>query len=117
MSDVNFKCRRCGTCCKWPGYVRLFSFEADKIAEFMNMDVHEFIENYTVLTRDRRNLSLIENDDHSCIFYRDDPPACMIEPVKPRQCREFPLKWRFEGWEKFCRGAKYIENILPDDKV
>jgi len=37
MSDVSFKCRRCGNCCKWPGYVRLFSFEVEQIAEFLNL--------------------------------------------------------------------------------
>lgn len=105
MSDVSFKCRRCGNCCKWPGYVRLFSFEVEKIAEFLNLSVHEFTDKYTILTNDRRNLSLIEYPGGKCIFFRKNSPnGCMIEAVKPQQCRNFPLSWNFDGWEKECAG-------------
>lgn len=102
----NFSCKRCGTCCKWPGYVRLLENEADEIAEFLEMELHYFTSKYTIVTADRRNLSLIEKDDGSCIFYNDDPPGCVINPVKPQQCRDFPYRWNFHGWEDECQGAK-----------
>ena len=105
MNNKNFNCVRCGTCCKWPGYVRVSSDEIDAIAEFMQISSHEFIEKYTRLTSDRRGLSLIEHDNGLCVFYRESPPECVINDVKPAQCRNFPLKWNFEGWEKECRGV------------
>ena len=45
MKDVfaNFKCRRCGNCCKWHGYVRLKEHEIDKIAEFLKLELEEFL--------------------------------------------------------------------------
>jgi Fe-S-cluster containining protein len=100
MSLSEFKCLKCGTCCKWPGYVRLSHDDIDNIAIFLNMTVNEFIEKYTFLTRDRRSLSLIENEDGYCIFLTDE--GCKINPVKPQQCIDFPHKWRFEGWDDLC---------------
>ena len=102
-----FECRRCGTCCKWEGYVRLTENEIDLIADFLGLDVMEFTRKYTVLTEDRRNLSLIEKDDGSCIFYNATRPGCDINAVKPLQCRNFPLIWNFPGWEQLCQGKKY----------
>ena len=99
-----FECSRCGTCCKWAGYVRLNENEIKQIADFLDMDENVFTDKYTILTEDRRNLSLIEKEDGACIFFKEGPPQCEINPVKPLQCRNFPLIWNFEGWEKLCKG-------------
>ena len=104
----NFECVRCGACCEWKGYVRLSDDEVDDIAAFLGMEVDFFISRYTRLTDDRRSLSLTENDDGSCVFYRKFPSRCLINEVKPAQCRNFPLKWNFKGWRDRCAGAKSI---------
>ena len=100
-----FHCARCGNCCCWPGYVRIGIEEIAQIATFLKMDISAFTDEYTILTSDRRGLSLTEQDNGFCIFYDDEPPSCRIEPVKPQQCRDFPVKWNFEGWQKECKGA------------
>ncbi len=101
----NFICRRCGNCCRWPGYVRLSAAEVEQIAAFLQLEVEEFTARYTILTKDRRNLSLKELESGSCIFLDNTEPAsCLIETVKPRQCRQFPLNWNFPGWENECNG-------------
>jgi Fe-S-cluster containining protein len=102
----DFKCKRCGTCCKWPGYVRLLEGEVEDIAGFLDLELHFFTDKYTTITADRRNLSLIENEDGSCIFFEDNPPRCKINPVKPQQCRDFPYRWNFPGWQNECEGAE-----------
>ncbi|QSH40761.1 YkgJ family cysteine cluster protein [Lentisphaerota bacterium ZTH] len=104
MADKSFTCARCGTCCCWPGYVRLRDGEAEKIAAFLEIPVEEFTDLYTELTHDRRNLTLIEHSGGRCIFYEEKPQGCVINVVKPQQCRDFPLNWNFPGWEKECRG-------------
>lgn len=102
----NFKCIRCGACCRWPGYVRLAGDEIEQIAEFLNISTDKFIEEYTYLTHDRKSLTLIDQEDGSCVFYRhSDPPACFIQEVKPEQCRTFPEKWAHQGWENDCGAA------------
>jgi len=80
--------------------------EADAIAAFLNLSVEEFLDGYTALAPDRQGLTLIEKPDGSCIFLTEgDECGCRINPVKPRQCEGFPLRWNFPGWEKECRGA------------
>lgn len=79
--------------------------EVDAIAGYLQMPVEEFLEFHTRLTPDRQHLSLIEKNNGECEYLTTAPdglPACAIEPVKPRQCREFPEKWNFPGWQKLC---------------
>ena len=73
------------------------------------MPVEEFLEEYTRLRPDRTGLSLTEAENGSCIFFEDgSAPRCRINPVKPQQCRDFPLKWNFPNWQSECKG-KLIE--------
>jgi len=98
-------CQRCGNCCRVRGYVRLREDEIDTIADYLGLSVSDFTKSYTRVTRDRRGLSLIEHADGSCIFLRDDS-LCMINDVKPAQCRDFPHVWNFAGYENLCAAAK-----------
>jgi uncharacterized protein len=102
----NFKCKRCGNCCKWPGIVRLSDEDINQIAAFLNLCVEEFIEQYTKLSPDRRCLILTDNEQGGCVFYTEPPPGCIIQQVKPIQCGNFPEKWRTKLWHKSCAGAK-----------
>lgn len=103
----NFKCIRCLACCRQPGYVRLHPKESDAIAQFLDLDVHTFIETYTRLTRDRQCLSLVEKPGGACIFLTDK--GCTIEVVKPLQCKNFPHKWKFSDFEHVCGWAKEMK--------
>ena len=107
---IDFQCTRCGACCTWPGYVRLTVEETERIADFLNMSIEDFTEKFTTLTEDRRNLTLIEKDDGSCIFYQESPSLCEINDVKPQQCKNFPIKWKFKNWEDKCKGKKVFED-------
>ena len=111
-----FECKRCGNCCRWPGYVRISPAETDVIAAFLQMPVQEFTEKFTRLTADRTGLSLLENADGSCPYLIDSPegPACKLQPVKPQQCRDFPLKWSFPGWEQECAGGRAVLEYKKD---
>ena len=102
----DFQCVRCGACCRWEGPVRVSDREIDEIAGFLKIPVRDFIRDHTVLAPDRRSLSLKEKPDGSCCYYDETAHGCRIQPVKPRQCRDFPLLWNFPGWEKLCAGAK-----------
>ena len=101
MSDVWYQCDRCTACCKWPGDVRVEHDEIEKIARFLGMETQLFIEKYTRLRTNRTGLSLIEKENHECIML--DGESCRINPVKPEQCRGFPNKWNFPGWQQVCQ--------------
>ena len=106
---------RCGNCCRPRGYVRLKDGEAESIAAFLGESVHVFVEKYTRLTTDRSGLTLIDREDRGCIFLGKDA-LCQIQDVKPAQCRDFPLKWRFEGYEKLCRGMSVSMDMNGEEK-
>jgi len=84
--------------------------EPDKIAAFLDMDVYHFIEAYTLLTKDRQTLSLVEKENGECVFLTAS--GCRINPVKPVQCLEFPIKWKFKTFETICAWAVKEKNRL-----
>ena len=110
----DFKCLRCGACCRWKGAVKLDNAEVDAIAGFLQMPVEEFLADHTVITPDRKHLSLCEKSNGECEYLASDAdglPACTIEPVKPRQCRIFPEKWNFPDWQKVCAGGRAMKKM------
>ncbi len=101
----SFTCIRCGNCCRVNGYVRLTNSDIEKISNYLKLDIFSFTNDYTKLTNDRLNLSLIEKNKNDCIFLEGDM-TCKINPVKPKQCIDFPKKWNFDGFEQICSGLK-----------
>ena len=97
-------CQRCGNCCRWPGLVRVTDQEVDTIANFLEIPVSTFLEEYTEITPDRRGLTIISKEDKSCLFL-EEPNICKINDVKPIQCSGFPNTWNFPGWEKKCEAV------------
>lgn len=107
-------CAHCGACCRHAGEVRLRADEIDPIARFLDMPVNDFTAAFTSLRTDRSGLILNEAEDGACIFLKDN--SCHIQPVKPRQCREFPERWQIPGFESFCRamGIGAISELMSD---
>ncbi len=52
----------------------------------------EFIDRYTMLASNRRQLSLTEYPDGRCIFLKKE--GCAFYDARPEQCRSFPHTWR-----------------------
>ena len=98
---IFYECDRCTACCRWPGEVRLDDGEIARISAFLKIPEVQFIQEHTRLTQDRRGLALNEKPNGECIFLQGND--CAVQPVKPRQCREFPNLWNFPGFEQTCR--------------
>jgi Fe-S-cluster containining protein len=88
--------------------VRLGPGEAERIAAFLRLSVEAFTRDYARLTGDRRGLSLTEKENGECSFLSPEG-RCLIQAVKPTQCRDFPHKWSFEGYERVCRATQERE--------
>jgi uncharacterized protein len=106
MAGDAFQCLRCGNCCRHPGEVRIEDREAEAIARFLGLTLHDFTARHTRLRPDRRGLSLAERADGACVFLDESQPACRIHPVKPQQCRNFPAGWRYADLERVCAAAR-----------
>jgi uncharacterized protein len=96
--EFELQCQRCAACCRWPGEVRLTDGEVARLAPFLGMNEKEFIETHTRLRNDRKGLALKVRSDHSCIFL--DGNACVVQSVKPQQCKDFPNRWVNLLWGK-----------------
>ncbi len=104
--SIQYLCRQCGACCRWPGVVRLRPEEIAPLAGHLGMPPAEFIARFTTLAPDRLGLILTEQSDGACIFLEKN--LCRVHAVKPLQCRDFPARWNFNGFEKLCQ-ARRIE--------
>ena len=101
---VWYQCQRCTNCCRWPGDVKLLESDISKIAAFLGMSEWEFVQRYTKLQVSRRGLTLIEQEDGACVFLKGRD--CVIQDVKPEQCRGFPNTWNFPGWRDVCEAVE-----------
>jgi len=97
----HYVCQRCTACCQWAGDVYVEDEEITKIAEFLGMEEHDFVQSYTRLRANRTGLSLIDKEDSTeCIMLEGG--RCRIHDVKPDQCKGFPNVWNFPGWRDEC---------------
>ena len=103
---VQYECTRCGACCRWAGDVCIEEDEVREISRFLRMGDPAFIDASSRLSPNRRGLSLRDAEDGACMMLAEG--GCRINPVKPRQCRDFPNKWNFPGWRDLCR-AREVE--------
>jgi len=95
-----FTCLGCGECCRIRGFVRVSAEEIDRIAAYLVVDPRAFVQEYTRLSGNRRGLELGEKENGECVFLRGN--ECVIHPVKPAQCRNFPAAWRYPGVDELC---------------
>lgn len=91
-----FQCRQCGSCCRWPGSVLLTKADITAIAAALHLTEEQFIEKHTILSPNRRQLSLQEAPDGACEFLGANN-RCRIYAARPQQCRDFPHRWRTPG--------------------
>ena len=112
---VFYECDRCTACCRWPGQVRLDEAEISAMARFLSLSEHEFIQRYTRLHSSRRGLALEDKPTGECILL--DGNDCRVNPVKPRQCREFPNLWNFPGFQEICRAKAVVMSEAEYDVV
>jgi len=98
-----YACQRCTACCRWPGEVRVTEAEIQALARHLGLSEDDFIQYHTRVRVDRLGLSLMEKPNGECIFLGG--ADCTVQPVKPRQCREFPNLWRFPGFQDYCQAV------------
>ena len=97
----SFVCRRCGTCCRGDGFVRITIGDARRIAEFLGVSVQEFYFRYTMpMNQDYWLKDSPGTKD--CIFLENN--LCIVHPVKPQQCQDFPRGWHIRELQFYCPG-------------
>ncbi len=106
-----FKCIRCGQCCKGQSTISLTKEELHNIATFLEIPYQEFLKKYTV--KKHPNRIEFKTKEGYCIFFDKKERICLIHPVKPEKCKEWPFvkaffkdKENFEIIKSSCPGLK-----------
>jgi len=103
-----FKCFQCGRCCQISGFVRVEENEAKEIARYLGISLAELRQRYTTTMRlDGKDVEILRDHPGTtrCIFL-DEKNRCIVHPVKPKQCRTFPLEWKTPGAHLYCAGLQ-----------
>jgi len=102
---LQFECTRCSYCCRHePGFVFLSETDLKGMVETLDISEEEFIENYckNVDIGFFNRLSLIEKDNHDCIFWSEK--GCAVYKARPLQCRSYPFWTQIvedkESWDE-----------------
>lgn len=120
--DRRFFCTQCGRCCRFEeGYVFLSSQDVDRLADFLRIPSDEVIQTYCRWVRFGavEHLSLREQRNHDCIFWKDG--GCSVYSARPVQCQTYPF-WNHilehpDAWQEESRvcpgigvGTRYTED-------
>lgn len=105
-----FRCRRCGACCRVPGYVRVSDEDVVALAGLLGMTPEAFAEEHTELSPGRTGLVLKGRPEAPCRFLTAEN-LCRVHAARPRQCRDYPARWRSADIEAVCRAARSEEWI------
>ncbi len=85
---LRFECVRCSRCCGGaPGYVWVGDDDVERVAQYLEMGVREFLGHYC--RRVRWRISLRERPNGDCVLLGQG--GCTVYPVRPPQCRTFPF--------------------------
>ena len=103
-----FKCTGCGECCRWTGSVLLTDGDISRLASQLEIPEQAFIENHTRLAPNRIQLALLDHEDGSCAFLKDN--RCTVYEARPEQCRSFPFAW------SVAEGCPALDEVMAKQK-
>ncbi|MEO0453329.1 MAG: YkgJ family cysteine cluster protein [Verrucomicrobiota bacterium] len=103
-----YQCQRCGNCCRWPGHVRLTDDDVERMAAFLDLNIEDFVNQFTDLHPQRNGLVLKNRPHGECVFLKG-LNTCTMQDAKPEQCSGFPNRWNFPGWKEVCEAIPVEE--------
>jgi Fe-S-cluster containining protein len=120
VDGIKFKCIECGDCCRWEGQVFLTKEDIKRLAKHHEVEVSEYIKEYTESYGDQVILKNKRKDSKDCVYLKEN--KCSVYEVKPKQCSEYPTKYepRCPGFDHNRRPTmdKYAEKVAKaNDKL
>ncbi len=105
LGSGTFECKRCGACCRVPGYVRLTEADILALSHTLGLSPEAFIETWTALSPTRSGLVIKAEPSAPCPFLTEDN-LCRVHAARPQQCRDYPERWRSDEIEAVCAARK-----------
>jgi len=108
--DINhrpvFSCRQCGECCRGERGILVTPAELTAMAAYLGIAPDEFAARYLVNTPMGQQLA---SRNGACVM--QEGSLCLVHPVKPRICRQWPFLQalldhgdEFEAAKEACPG-------------
>lgn len=105
--NIEFKCEKCGACCRAEGYVYLKRGEIETMAAYNSKTVKGFRDLFTEFRLFKGRV--FKQDTDGCVMLVDG--RCAVYDARPSQCMEYPFwkhvdeKW-WEYFKTFCPGVR-----------
>lgn len=113
---AGFSCHQCGNCCRGDGVVMLEAADIRRAALYLDLTEEQFLQAHARPLPDGGHVLRDQGDPrHSCIFLTPEN-TCRIHEAKPRQCRDFPRKWRPPNVLEYCAGLRAAARLGPPPK-
>jgi hypothetical protein len=105
-----FSCRQCGECCRGEKGILVTPVELEALAAYLGLSTAEFAARYLVDTAMGPQMA---TQNGSCIMQQDE--LCLVHPVKPRICREWPfLKALVVHADEFAAAKEACPGLAPE---
>jgi len=101
--EKGFECQQCGDCCYGEGGIRLDPDEVENIARFLHLPPEAFLSRYCEKKNGRTYIRT--GSDGFCIMF-DKEERCLIHPVKPKPCAQWPFFPAIVGDKENWEAAK-----------
>ena len=111
LGPLRFHCTQCGVCCRKPGCVFFNKEELESMASFLELRLEAFVSKFDVKQSNSDFFSMEAKEGGTCPLLSEDN-VCLVQPVKPQQCRSFPF-WDelLDDKESWQRAASECEGI------
>ncbi len=114
MQDMNkhpvFSCRQCGECCRGEKGILVTPAELEAMAAYLSLPTAEFAARYLVDTAMGPQMATRKG---SCVMQQDE--LCLVHPVKPRICREWPfLKALMDHADEFAAAKEACPGLAAE---
>jgi len=106
-----FRCHRCGNCCKGDGIVNMLDADILAAARLLAISTDAFLRQYTTESEwgERWLVDNFVEEERWCVFLERDEQGlfgCRLQHAKPQQCKDFPYKWRSRDAFNWCEGLR-----------
>ena len=115
LSEV-FQCKKCGNCCKGYGGTFIAAEDITSISNYIKADPRNFVTDYCQMSGGKPILR--QGGNGYCLFWNG---PCLIHPVKPRMCREWPfikaVMVDIDNWSEMASVCPGINNDIPISRL
>ena len=103
----DFKCKRCGNCCRGGGNVYFSATDLRNIFKYLKLSKAESMSLAGKLVQHKLNGYFVHSSGRACHFLGVNN-RCAVYPVRPLQCRTFPF------WPSYFQSKDDVSDLKQE---